>query len=122
MAPLFQGVFSSFGSSGGKYDKYNEAAHFNSDHPSTFGKLGGRPKLRPDDESILCQTQITSVDPKDRDGHGEEIEGFEMDQRDSGDGGSQKRIITPPIASQVQVNVEYGVKEYSSRNSRGVAK
>jgi hypothetical protein len=120
MAPLFQGVFGSIASSGGKYNKHNEGALFNSDRPSTFGKLGGRPKLRPDDESIMCETQITSVDPKDRDESA--MEGYEMYQRDSGDGGSQKMIITESKASQVHVDVEYGVKEYSSRHSRGASK
>ncbi|KUJ12352.1 uncharacterized protein LY89DRAFT_738140 [Mollisia scopiformis] len=117
MAPLFKGVFGNIGSSGGKYNKYNDGENLNSDRPSTFGKLGGRPRLRPDDESILCQTQITTVDPKERDAH---VEAYEMDLRDSGDASSERRIITPPKESQVKVEVEYGVKEYSSRRASRV--
>lgn len=110
MAPLFKTWFGDIGSSGGKYKQ----GDYQSDRPSTFGKLGGRPRLRPDDESILCQTQITAIDHKDRDGA---VEAFEMEPRDSADGGSERRIMTPPKGGQVKVNVEYGVKQYSVRHS-----
>ncbi|KUJ19412.1 uncharacterized protein LY89DRAFT_731810 [Mollisia scopiformis] len=117
MAPLFKNWVG--GGSSAKYTPNN----YQSDRPSTFGKLRNKPKLRPDDESILCTTQITAVDRKDRDGA---VESYEMDQQTGnyiGDGGSERRIITPPTyreqngkkenecdgKSGVMVNVEYQV-------------
>jgi hypothetical protein len=64
-----------------------------SDRPGTFGKIGVRPKLRPDDESILYATQVTAIDPKD---HDDVVEGFEADRTTTysrGDSGSEREII-----------------------------
>jgi hypothetical protein len=112
LAPLFTPWFSAFGTS----NKHTDTAGFRSDRPSTFGKLGGRVKLRPDDESILCQTQVTAIDAKDRDGA---LDSYEMDHEAryySGDSGSERRIVTPPKIydgktrdTRVMVNVEYRV-------------
>lgn len=92
MAPLATGVFGNIGSSGGRYDKYNDR-NFPSDRPSTFRKIGGRHRPTPDNESILCETQITRVDTPYR---GEAMEPYEMERRYSGDGSSESNIITPP--------------------------
>lgn len=90
MAPLFKNWVG-----GSTSDKYTPA-DYQSKRPSTFGKLRSKPKLRPDDESILCETRITAIDAKDRDGA---VESYEMDQHTgnlAGDSGSERRIITPP--------------------------
>ncbi|CZR61328.1 uncharacterized protein PAC_11224 [Phialocephala subalpina] len=90
MAPLFKNWVG--GSTSAKYtpDDYQPK------RPSAFSKLRSKPKLRPDDESILCETRITAMDAKDRDGA---VESYEMDQHAgnfAGDSGSERRIITPP--------------------------
>lgn len=93
MAPLFKNLVG--GSSAGQYD--HTPGNYRSDRPSTFGKLRNKPDFRPDDESLMCTTQIAAADGKDPDAA---VETYEMDQQTgdySGDAGSERRIITPPL-------------------------
>ncbi|KAE8454288.1 hypothetical protein EG329_005213 [Mollisiaceae sp. DMI_Dod_QoI] len=109
MAPLVKNYVG--GSSAGKYQ---ETPDYNrSDKPNTFGKLRNRPKLRPDDESILCVTQITAIDQKDQD---TAVESYEMDHAGNftGDSGSERRIITPPAAETREE------KKFGSRREGGL--
>jgi hypothetical protein len=127
MAPLFKNWVGGTSSARTPHD-------YQSERPSTFGKLRNKPKLRPDDESILCTTRITAIDAKDRDGAGENYEMETQTGNYTGDSGSERRIITPPsdLESQkvpekptrydkkngVMVNVEYQVSR-SDRRSTG---
>jgi hypothetical protein len=131
MAPLFKNWVG--GSSVGKYEETPDDCR--SDRPSTFGKLRNRPKLRPDDESVLYTTHIKANDAKDRDGT--DVESYEMDQHTGnyvGDSGSETRIIPPHGEAAearrmskremgdgknvVRVNTEYQI-EHSDRISGG---
>ncbi|CAG8980999.1 hypothetical protein HYALB_00013319 [Hymenoscyphus albidus] len=88
MAPLF------FRFIGGSTERYVQTP----DRPGTFGKIGENlnPKLRPTDESILCVTKVTAVDPMDRGADSERGGAYEMDERSgdekftTGDDGSEK--------------------------------
>lgn len=114
MAPLFQGVFASISnSSRGRYNKDVEGVD-GSERLKTFGMLGGRPRLRPDDESILCETRIEGGD---RDG---DLDMGDPERNGNGDGESQQRIMEDEEVKGVKVNVDV-VSEYSKRNSHGKA-
>ncbi|KAK0118319.1 hypothetical protein ONS95_012613 [Cadophora gregata] len=95
LAPLFKTWVG--GSSAGKH---TVTSNFPSDRPGTFGNLGNRLRLVPEDDSILCLTQVTTTDAK---GQGDE-EGYEMDLvgEYSNDGGSERRIITPPDCDNIK--------------------
>ncbi|KAH7303703.1 hypothetical protein BKA65DRAFT_560578 [Rhexocercosporidium sp. MPI-PUGE-AT-0058] len=90
LAPLFKKWFG-----GSSADKYTETPNFPSDRPGTFGKLSNKLRLRPEDDSILCVTQVTTTEAKDRDGK----DSYEMDlvKQYPNDAGSETWIITPPV-------------------------
>jgi hypothetical protein len=90
LAPLFQSWIS--GTSAMNSTSKNGAYKL-SDRPGTFGKIGVRPKLRPDDESFLYATQVTAVDPKDHDGVVESYEADRTTTHSHGDSGSEREII-----------------------------
>ncbi|KAH8597785.1 hypothetical protein B0O99DRAFT_592337 [Bisporella sp. PMI_857] len=117
MAPLFKNFLG--GSTAAKYTN-KESNDYRRNRPSTFGKLGSMPKLRPSDQSILYDTRITAVD---RAG-----ESYEMDHETGSipeDSGSERRIIakgqggderTPRDDQKgVRVDVEYTVKHADRR-------
>ena len=90
LAPLFQTWVG--GSSAGKY---SDTSNFPSNGTGTFGKLGNKLRLIPEDDSILCVTHVTATDAKDRDTG----EGYEMDvvEQYPSDAGSERGIISPPV-------------------------
>ncbi|PBP20362.1 hypothetical protein BUE80_DR008870 [Diplocarpon rosae] len=98
----------------------------------TFGKIGSRPKLRPDDDTFKCVTQITAFDDKERNQDYAPAD-YEMDRMDdftgTGDGDSEKKIITASVYNvertrstrgfrpsigdkEVRVDVEYYVESF----------
>ncbi|PVH83259.1 hypothetical protein DL98DRAFT_652475 [Cadophora sp. DSE1049] len=90
LAPLFKTWVG--GSTAGKY---SETSNFPPDRPDPFGKLSNKLRLRPEDDSILCVTQVTTADTKDQDGG----DGYEMDivEQYPNDAGSERRIMVPPV-------------------------
>ncbi|KAG4418611.1 hypothetical protein IFR04_008236 [Cadophora malorum] len=90
LAPLFQTWVS-----GSSACKYSDTSNLPPHRPETFGKLGNKLRLRPEDDSILCVTQVTAADMEDRDAG----EGYEMDivEQYPSDAGSERRIIHPSV-------------------------
>ncbi|CAL3969870.1 hypothetical protein PZA11_007571 [Diplocarpon coronariae] len=66
----------------------------------TFGKIGSKPKLRPEDDTLMCVTQVTVVDDKER-GQDYAPANYEMDRMEeftgTGDNESERKIITPSV-------------------------
>ncbi|CAG8951362.1 hypothetical protein HYFRA_00007273 [Hymenoscyphus fraxineus] len=114
MAPLFSRFI------GGSTERYVQTP----DRPGTFGKIGENlnPKLRPTDESILCVTQVTAVDPMDRGADLERGGAYEMDERSgdqkftTGDDGSEKTFI---IQAKQGQNIERAMKGMSFSGGKG---
>ncbi|CAJ2506890.1 Uu.00g080760.m01.CDS01 [Anthostomella pinea] len=70
LAPLLAGFL----------DKKTTSQKYDSKLPGTFGKLGGRPRLRLDDGTLLDRTQTTVRDGKQKDPCEYELEGMGSEQ------------------------------------------
>lgn len=93
LAPLFTTWVGE--SSNARYHETPNGPEEASDQPPTFGKLGFRQKRKPNDESILYETEITKKGANNE--RNTVVENYEMDnnmERFTGDSGSERRILS----------------------------